>query len=275
MKLKNKVAVITGGASGIGLAIAKSFAEEGAKIALFDLNIATLHEVAGDIKSKYADVLTSLVDVTSSQDVREGFTGVLKSFGTVDILVNSAGIIRMDKAGVQDRVRHLEMLTTPVKKQSLRVTSQMSDDEWLGNLDVNLNGTFYCMREALKVMEEKNYGRIINMASQAGISAIAAHSPHYTAAKAAIVGLTRSVAHEVAPAGITVNCIAPGYIATPPFNRGVDSMGPERLVQFMQIIPAGRFGTPEEIGALAVFLASDDASYMIGQVVSPNGGVVI
>jgi len=275
MKLKNKVAVVTGGASGIGLAVAKSLAEEGAKIALFDLDIAALHEAASDIENKCADVLTSLVDVTSSQDVRKGFTDVVKSFGTVDILVNSAGIIRMDEAGVQDRVRHLEMLTTTVKKQSLRVTSQMSDEEWLGNLDVNLNGTFYCMREALKIMEEKNCGRIINMASQAGISAIAAHSPHYTAAKAAIVGLTKSVGHEVAPAGITVNCIAPGYITTPPFRRGVDSMGTERLAQFMQLIPAGRFGTPEEIGALAVFLASDDASYMIGQVVSPNGGVVI
>lgn len=275
MKLKNRVAVVTGGASGIGLAIAKSFAEEGANIALFDLNSAALHEAAGDMKNKCTDVLTSLVDVTNSQSVREGFEGVVKSFGTVDILVNSAGIIRMDEAGVQDRLRHLEMLTTPMKKQSLRVTSQMSDEEWLCNLNVNLNGTFYCMREALKIMEEKSCGRIINMASQAGISAIAAHSPHYTAAKAAIVGLTRSVGHEVAPAGITVNCIAPGYITTPPFKRGVDSMGAERLAQFMQIIPAGRFGTPEEIGALAVFLASDDASYMIGQVVSPNGGVVI
>ncbi len=199
----------------------------------------------------------------------------MAEFGTVDILVNCAGIIRMDEAGVQDRVKHLDMLTLPGKKTSLQVTSQMSDEEWLRNLDVNLNGTFYCIREALKIMEAREYGKVINLASQAGISAIAAHSPHYTAAKSAIVGLTRSVAHEVAPAGISVNCIAPGYVTSPPFEKGVEKMGAERLARLMQIIPAGRFGTPEEIGALALYLAGDDASYMIGQVLSPNGGVVI
>ncbi len=275
MKLNNKIAVVTGGASGIGLAIAHAFADEGAKIALFDLNEAGLKEASCGLRSKGVDVMTSVVDVTSSANVREGFEEVAKTFGTVDILVNSAGIIRMDQAGVEDRVRHLDMLTMPGPKHSLRVTSQMSDEEWLRNLDVNLNGTFYCVREALKIMEEKKCGKIINLASQAGISAIAAHSPHYSTAKAAIVGLTRSVAHEVAPAGIAVNCIAPGYVTSPPFQRGVERMGEERLARLMQIIPAGRFGTPEEIGALALFLASDDASYMIGQVVSPNGGVVI
>lgn len=275
MKLNNKIAVVTGGASGIGLAIAHAFADEGAKIAIFDLDKDALEGASCELKSRGLDVITSVVDVTSSTNVQESFESVLEIFGTVDILVNSAGIIRMDKAGVEDRVRHLDMLTTPGLKQSLRVTSQMSDEEWLHNLDVNLNGTFYCIREALKIMEEKKYGKIINMASQAGISAIAAHSPHYSAAKAAIVGLTRSVAHEVAPAGIAVNCIAPGYITSPPFQRGVERMGEERLARLMQIIPAGRFGTPEEIGALALYLASDDASYMIGQVVSPNGGAVI
>lgn len=275
MKLINKVAVVTGGASGIGLAIAKAFAAEGAKIALFDRNSGALQEAAKCMQESGTDVMTSVVNVTSSNEVKTAFEAALQTFGTVDILVNSAGIIRMDKAGVADRVRHLDMLTTPGPKQSLRVTSQMSDEEWLGNLDVNLNGTFYCVREALKIMEEKGYGRIINMASQAGISAIAAHSPHYSAAKAAIVGLTKSVAHEVAPAGIAVNCIAPGYVTSPPFQKGVDSMGEERLARLMQIIPAGRFAKPEEIGALAIYLASDDASYMIGQVVSPNGGVVI
>jgi NAD(P)-dependent dehydrogenase (short-subunit alcohol dehydrogenase family) len=275
MKLNDKIAIITGGASGIGLGIAHAFAAKGAKIALFDLNNEALKRAAESFESQGVDILTCVVDVTKSQSIQQGFTEVTNELGTVDILVNSAGIIRMDEAGVKDRVRHLEMLTTPIKKQSLKVTSQMSDEEWLGNLDVNLNGTFYCMREALKVMEEKGSGRIINMASQAGISAIAAHSPHYTAAKSAIVGLTKSVAHEVAPAGISVNCIAPGYVTTPPFKKGLESMGAERLAQFMQIIPAGRFATPEEIGAIAVFLASDDASYMIGQTVSPNGGVVI
>ncbi len=274
-KIDGKVAVITGGASGIGLAIAQTFAAGGAALALFDRNAEALASAAADLKDAGARVMTAVVDVTDSASVKQGFADVVNTFGTVDILVNSAGIIRMDEDGVRDRVKHLDMLTTPGPKQSLRVTSQMTDKEWLGNLDVNLNGTFYCLREALKIMEENQSGRIINMASQAGISAIAAHSPHYTAAKAAIVGLTKCVAHEVAPAGITVNCIAPGYVTSPPFLKGVERMGDERRARLMQIIPAGRFAAPEEIGAIALFLASDDASYMIGQVVSPNGGVVI
>jgi Dehydrogenases with different specificities (related to short-chain alcohol dehydrogenases) len=275
MKLEHKVAVVTGGASGIGLAIAQAFAAEGAKLALFDLNKDALEKATSDLRAQGTKAISCVVNITASAEVRKGFQSVLDTFGTIDILVNSAGIIRMDDAGVKDRVKHLDMLTTPGPKTSLRVTSQMSDEEWLRNLDVNLNGTFYCMREALRTMEEKGSGKIINMASQAGISAIAAHSPHYTAAKAAIVGLTKSVAHEVAPAGIAVNCIAPGYVTSPPFQRGVEKMGEERLARMMQIIPAGRFARPEEIGAIAAFLASDDASYMIGQVVSPNGGVVI
>lgn len=275
MKLKNKVAVVTGGGSGIGLAIAEALAAEGAKIALFDLNSDVLPEASKRVQEQGTDVMTSVVNVTSSADVEKGFKAVLNTFGTVDILVNCAGIIRMDEAGLKDRMKHLDMLTTPGPKDSLRVTSQMSDKEWLGNLDVNLNGTFYCIREALKIMEENRSGKIINLASQAGISAIAAHSPHYSAGKAAIVGLTKSVAHEVAPAGISVNCIAPGYVTSPPFLKGVEKMGEERRARLMQIIPAGRFCSPEEIGALALYLASDDASYMIGQVVSPNGGVVI
>lgn len=275
MKLKNKVAVVTGGASGIGFAIARAFAAEGAKIALFDLNPDALEAAADNLKSEGVAVMTEVVNVTNSSDIKKAFGSVERGFGTVDILVNCAGIIRMDEAGVADRIRHLDMLTTPGPKDSLRVTSQMSDDEWLRNLDVNLNGTFYCIREALRIMEERRSGKIINMASQAGISAIAAHSPHYTAAKAAIVGLTRSVAHEVAPAGIAVNCIAPGYVTSPPFKKGVEKMGEERRARLMQIIPAGRFAEPEEIGALAVYLASEDASYMIGQIISPNGGVVI
>lgn len=275
MKLSNRVAVVTGGASGIGFAIAGALAAEGAKIALLDLNADGLKTAAQSLEERGVTVMTAKVNITKSSEVADAFAAVVAAFGTVDILVNSAGIIRMDAAGVADRVKHLDMLTTPGPKQSLRVTSQMSDEEWLNNLNVNLNGTFFCIREALKIMEEQGSGRIINMASQAGISAIAAHSPHYSAAKAAIVGLTKSVAHEVAPAGIAVNCIAPGYVTSPPFLAGVERMGEERRGRLMQIIPAGRFAAPEEIGAVAAFLASDDASYMIGQVVSPNGGVVI
>ena len=124
-------------------------------------------------------------------------------------------------------------------------------------------------------MEQKKSGKIINVSSQAGISAIAAHAPNYSAAKAGIVGLTRSVAHEVAGSGISVNCIAPGYITSPTFEHGLDLMGADRRKRLQQIIPTGRFGATDEVADLAVYLAGDKASYVIGQVISINGGVVI
>lgn len=275
MRLANKVAVVTGGASGIGLAIAEAFAREGAKIAIFDINSQALEDASKKIKECGPDVLTCLVDVTSTKQVKRGFDSVLKNFGTIDVLVNNAGVFRTDSEGFEDRGRHLDMLTTTMPKSSLSITSKMNDEEWKRSIDVNLNGTFYCTREALKVMEEEKSGKIINISSQAGISAIAAHSPNYSAAKAGIVGFTKSVAHEVAGAGISVNCIAPGYITSPPFEKGVEMMGEERRKRLYQIIPAGRFGTTDEIADLAVYLAGDKASYMVGQVFSLNGGVVI
>jgi 3-oxoacyl-[acyl-carrier protein] reductase len=275
MRLKDKVAVVTGGASGIGLAISKKFSSEGARIVIFDINAAALEKAANKLRDGGATVLWKVVDVTSSENVRQGFEAVLGAYGTVDILVNNAGIFRTDRSGFCDRGRHLDMLTKPGPKDSLRITSKMSDHDWDDMIAVNLTGTFYCTREALRVMEKNRAGRIINVSSTAGISAIAAHAPNYSAAKGGIVAFTKSVAHEVAGAGISVNCIAPGYIATPPFEKGVDMMGESRRERMYQIIPAGRFGKTEEVADLALYLAGDAAAYMVGQVVSINGGVVI
>ena len=275
MRLHNKVAIVTGGASGIGLAIAEAFADEGARVAIFDINNDALQMAAAAVRARGSEAFTSIVDVTSSDNVARGFAEVLKAFNTVDILVNNAGIFRSDAAGVEDRGRHLDMLTTPGPKSSLCITSKMNDHDWKRSIDVNLTGTFYCTREALKIMEQKKSGKIINVSSQAGISAIAAHAPNYSAAKAGIVGLTRSVAHEVAGSGISVNCIAPGYITSPTFEHGLDLMGADRRKRLQQIIPTGRFGATDEVADLAVYLAGDKASYVIGQVISINGGVVI
>ena len=275
MNLQSKVAVITGGASGIGRAIAHAYATEGAKIAIFDINEEAMQAMALEIEELGAEVMTARTDVASSENVRRSFAAVVERFETVDILVNNAGIFRSDAKGFADRGRHLDMITTSQPKSSLRITSTMTDEEWERMIQIDLNGVFYCTREALKIMESKRYGRIINIASIAGISAIASHAPNYSAAKGGVVAFTKSVAHEVAGSGITVNCIAPGYVTSPTFERGLEMMGSERRGRLLQIIPAGRVGEPSDIAHLAVYLGSDVSSYMVGQVVSCNGGVVI
>ncbi|MCS5696084.1 SDR family NAD(P)-dependent oxidoreductase [Desulfofundulus thermocisternus] len=275
MKLKDKVALVTGGTAGLGRGIALAFAREGAKVAISGRNEERLQKVVQEIEALGAEALGIRADVSSSQEVKNMFARLLERFGTIDILVNNAGIFRSHEAGVKDRMRHLDLVTTPVPRHSLQITRNMSDEEWQRMFEVNVNGVFYCTREALKIMEDKGYGRIINIASIAGISAMSSHSPNYSAAKGAVVAFTRSVAHEVAGAGICVNCIAPGYIETETFMRGINQMSPERRNRLMQWIPVGRIGKIEEYASLAVYLASDDAGYMIGQVISPNGGLYI
>jgi 3-oxoacyl-[acyl-carrier protein] reductase len=275
MKLRDKVAVVTGGASGIGRAIALSYAAEGAKVVIFDINDDAMNATAYEIEKAGGEAMTVRTDVSSSVNVRESFAAVLKKYGTVDILVNNAGIFRSDEKGFGDRGRHLDMMTIAQPKTSLRITSTMSDEEWEQMIRIDLNGVFYCSREALRIMEDKGYGRIINIASIAGISAIASHAPNYSAAKGGVVAFTKSVAHEVAGSGITVNCIAPGYVTSPTFEQGLKMMGEDRHKRLLQIIPVGRVGEPDDVAHLAVFLASDLSSYMVGQIVSCNGGVVI
>lgn len=276
MKLNDRVALVTGGGSGLGRGIALAFAREGAKVVIGGRNEERLQKVKEEIEGIGAEALAVQADVSSSSQVREMFSKILDRFGTLDILVNNAGIFRSDEKGINDRKKHLDLLTTPVPRHSLQVTRNMTDENWQKMFNANVNGVFYCTREALKIMEDKRYGKIVNIASISGISAISSHSPNYSAAKGAVVAFTRSVAHEVAGAGVCVNCIAPGYIETEPFMRGINSMTPESRNRFlMQLIPVGRIGKIEEFAALAVHLASEDGNYMIGQIISPNGGLVM
>lgn len=275
MKLRDKVALITGGNSGLGRGIALAYAREGARVAVSGRNEERLKKVVQEIEKLGAEVLGIKADVSSSKDVQRMFSEILGRFGTLDILVNNAGIFRSDPKGVKDRMNHLDLVTTPIPRHSLQITRHLSDEDWQRMFEVNVNGVFYCTREALKIMENKGFGKIINIASISGISAISAHSPNYSAAKGAVVAFTRSVAYEVAGAGVCVNCIAPGYINTDEFMRGIDQMTPERRARFMQLMPVGRIGKIEEYASLAVYLASDDANYMVGQIISPNGGLVI
>lgn len=274
MKLRGKVAVITGAGGGLGRAIAKAMADEGAKLALCDINEKTLKETEGELVKAGAEVLALRCDISSSADVAKMFSAIKSRFGTVHILVNNAAIVPGDPAGIERNARYMALLTTPIPRHSLQVTSQMSDEEWHRFWGVNVHGTFYCTREALKFMEPQKEGKIINIASISGTSSAAAHSPHYSASKGAVVAFTRSVGYEVAGANIYVNCIAPGIIMTPDAEAYFNQASQEELNRFFQIIPSGRMGKPEDYASLAVYLASD-GHYLVGQIISPNGGVII
>ncbi|HZS05202.1 MAG TPA: 3-oxoacyl-ACP reductase FabG [Blastocatellia bacterium] len=246
MRLKDKVAVITGAASGIGRAIALRFAEEGARIVAADLNQEKNEETVRLIHSKGVEAFAVTTDVGQSASVTQLFQAIDGRGWNVDVLVNNAG-----QGGA----------LTPVHT--------VTDEMWDAIIDVHLNGTFYCTREAIRrMLRSGTSGAIINLGSVAGLRGIA-YGASYTAAKAGIIGFTKGVAQEVAKRGIRVNCIAPGWVETPI----LDNL-PDRLRETMVPgTPIGRIGQPEEIAAVALFLASDESSYVIGQTISPNGGL--
>lgn len=246
MKLKNKVAVITGGGSGIGRAIALRFAQEGARVVIAELNEQTGAETAQAISEQGGEAIAIATNVGKSDSVAALFKALDERDWTVDILVNNAG-----NAGSQ---------LTPMHEET--------DEMWDSIVDVHLNGTFYCSREAVRRMLARGAGAIINIGSVAGLSGFPG-AASYTAAKGAVIALTKGLAQEVAPYGIRVNCIAPGWIETPILNNLPDDMRPAMI----QMTPLGRIGQPEEVAAVALFLASDDASYVTAQVISPSGGM--
>jgi len=191
----------------------------------------------------------------------------------VHILVNNAALTPNRQSDDLRRNRHYTYLTTPVPRQSLEFTSNITDDEWHRWWGVNVHGVFYCTREALKLMQPQKYGRIVNIASLSGMSGLSAHSPHYSATKGAVIAFTKAVAAEVAGSNIYVNVMAPGLVHTQEVDAVLQTMGEEGRNRFLQLVPAGRLGTPEEYAATVVHLAGDH--YLVGQVISPNGGLLI
>jgi 3-oxoacyl-[acyl-carrier protein] reductase len=203
------------------------------------------------------------------------FDKVHKKFGRLDVVVNNAGI-GLENAQLRARFNKVlekqraELATEGKVKTALAATQNLTDQEWERMLAVHLNGTFYCTREALKMMEKQRSGKIISIASICGMTGCAG-APHYSAAKAGIMGFTRAVAREAIVSGVNVNAIAPGYIDTPMTQAVSDAV----RQAIAMATPAGRFGSPQDVATLAVYLASDESDFVVGQVMSPNGGYVI
>ena len=247
MLLEGKTAVVTGSARGLGKAIALKMAALGANIVLNDIAASdSLDATADEFKAAGYKVAVTRGDVRSSEDVKAMIAAAVEAFGSVDILVNNAGITK-DKP-----------------------MAMMSEEDWDIVLDINLKGAFLCTKFAGKQMIKQKYGRIVNMASVAGRYGNQGQA-NYSASKAGLIGLTKTTAKEFASRGITCNAVAPGMIQS----KMTEVLSEEVKKKYLENIPLGRFGTPEDVANVVVFLASDDASYVTGQVIDIDGGLVM
>lgn len=246
MRLKEKVALVTGGARGIGRAIALSFAREGADIAIWDVNAEEAEKTCREIDGLGRKSQAQNVDVTDYKKVEEAANKILDKLGKVDILVNNAGIT---KDGLMLR---------------------MGDSDWDAVLSVNLKGTFNCTKALSRSMIKQRAGRIINIASIIGIIGNAGQA-NYAASKAGIIALTKTAAKELASRGINVNAVAPGFIQTE-----MTAKLPDELKEKMkQAIPLARFGLPDDVASACLFLAGTESSYITGQTIVVDGGMVM
>jgi 3-oxoacyl-[acyl-carrier protein] reductase len=246
MRLKDKVAIITGAGQGIGKATALRFAKEGAQVALVEFNEQTGQTTADEINSQTKTAIFIKTDVSKRAQVDEMVKRVKEHFGRIDILLNNAGVLR--------------------DAQLVKMTEEQFD----AVIAVNLKGTFNCTQAVAPHMIERNYGRIINVSSVVGLYGNFGQT-NYVATKAGVIGMTKVWARELGRKGICVNAVAPGFIST----EMVQNMPAQIINSMIQKVPLGRMGHPEEVASVYVFLASDDASYVNGTVVSVDGGVTV
>lgn len=270
MRLAGRAALVTGGGTGIGRAIAHRFAREGARVVVAGRRAELLHRVVAEITAAGGVALAIPADVTRSEEVRRLFASALESLGRLDILVNNAGSARKSPVHIVERAKQIdaEIAAHGRAHSALGATASLTDEEWRETLASNLDSIFYCCREAVRVMEPQRAGRIINMASISGLRGLATH-PDYSAAKAGIIGFTKALAQDVAPCGIVANVIAPGAVET----EMATALVGHRRVAMLRLALHGRAATSEEIAGTALYLASDDSGYLTGQVISPNGGL--
>ena len=266
--IEGKVALVTGAGSGIGEAVALRLAAEGAAVAVLDIDSTAAELTAGLLRRS----MVVCADVADPGQVEDAVSAVVAHYGRLDVLVNNAGIRGGEEADDAFAKLADRMAEAAADRPStvLDATLGISDEAWHRMLSVHLDGTFYGTRAALRHMREQRSGAIVNISSICGLTGCE-HLPHYSAAKGGIQGLTRAVARDVAPLGIRVNAVAPGYVDTP---LG-DVIRPAMRRGLENQIGLGRFGLPAEIAATVAFLAGPDGAYFTGQTISPNGGLVI
>jgi 3-oxoacyl-[acyl-carrier protein] reductase len=247
LPFENKVALVTGSARGIGRAIAETLASRGASLVIADLRAelaaATAQEIAASTGQR---TLAVALDVVNSDSVKAMIDRVLAEFGHLDILVNNAGITRDN------------------------LIMRMEEADWDLVLDINLKGAFICSKAVVRTMMKQRYGRIVNIASVSGLAGQAGQA-NYSASKAGLVGMTKALARELGSRQITVNAVAPGFIPT----DLTKDLPTELKDASLKMIPLGRWGSPQEIAAAVAFLASDEAAYITGHVLSVDGGMVM
>jgi 3-oxoacyl-[acyl-carrier protein] reductase len=256
MRLEDRVAVVTGAGSGIGREISLSFARAGARIAAVDRNRATADETVSLLEG--SGHVAGTVDVADGESVVALFGELDAKLGRVDVLVNNAGVDHVPGDGREQLMKTGQQII------------HMSDAGFVDLMAINVNGTFFCLREAVKIMQrEQRHGSIVNMSSIAGLSSQGTVS--YAASKSAVLGITRAAARELGRFGIRVNALCPGVIDTP-MSAGIPEFALKPLIQ---ATPLGRIGKPADIAAAALFLASDESSFITGQWISPNGGLLM
>src|ERR1700751_569784 len=242
--LQDKVAVVTGASQGIGRDTAQALAEAAAKVAVAARNEENLAELVQEITAKGGEAFAVKMDVADIDQIKSGFKSILEKFGRIDILVNNAAITRDGLA------------------------IRMKADDWDAVIRTNLTGAHLCIQQALATMMRARAGRIINIASVVARMGNAGQA-NYVAAKAGLIGLTKAIAVEIASRNITVNAVAPGFIETP-----MTDVLPDKVKEELKTrIPLGRMGSPREVAAAIVFLASDEAGYITGHVLNVNGGM--
>lgn len=246
MRLKDKVAIVTGAGRGIGEATAKKFAVEGAKIVVADINEADINRVTKEIKAKGGESIGMVVDVTKRDKVDEVLEKSVEAFGSIDIIVNNAGITADN------------------------TLLKMTEEQWDKVIDVNLKGVYNCGQAAAKIMAQQGSGVILNATSVVGIYGNYGQT-NYAATKWGVIGMTKTWAKELGKKGVRVNAVAPGFILTP-----MTEKMPEKVLTMMaDKAPIKRLGTPEDIANAYAYLASDEASFVTGSVLEVTGGIVL